>query len=183
MILNYEWWGRDSSREIKDVFITFAALLYAAGFESLGGHGTQYVETFGRFRPPVLKIRFLNNRSAAKNILVKAINESTKNVQEFRRAILSCKDPTLRLHLNKDGFDTTRGNADDKKIAKNHLRESNTFISSMYRCQNCTTLSETKMSSCPCKIATYCSKECQIVHWDIHKKVCKHRLLKQKESA
>lgn len=36
---------------------------------------------------------------------------------------------------------------------------------------------------CPCNEVTYCSKECQLRHWAIHKMTCKHHLEKKNKKG
>lgn len=45
-----------------------------------------------------------------------------------------------------------------------------------HRCHGCDQMFERKLMECSrCKSASYCSKECQVAHWKVHKHHCKKR--------
>jgi hypothetical protein len=49
-----------------------------------------------------------------------------------------------------------------------------------YRCAQCgTTMEKSKSQKCSvCRTTMYCSRECQVAHWQLHKPVCKAKTVK-----
>lgn len=55
------------------------------------------------------------------------------------------------------------------------------FIGSTTKCNKCGSEGRTLKLCSGCKVARYCSKECQIAHWSEHKKMCQYATQRAKK--
>ena len=76
-------------------------------------------------------------------------------------------DPSI--HDNEGGCCADMGLIDSD--VKEHLTPSNTPIDVSMLCALCSQPSKSRCTAC--FVVRYCSKECQLIHWDKHKKQCK----------
>jgi hypothetical protein len=70
------------------------------------------------------------------------------------------------------------GGAEAQKIYDQFLKAPDAKMgrADMYTCAYCGTTSSDKLSMCSrCKTISYCTRECQVSHWKVHKKECAKR--------
>ena len=63
------------------------------------------------------------------------------------------------------------------KISKDEMRKK--APETHCTCENCNNVVDIR-KQCPCGLVVYCSNQCQVYHWLIHKKICSHRKNKSK---
>lgn len=132
-------------------------------------------------RIPLFKPKFLQKK-VAKRTLLEAFLKPT--FEEFRTYLLQCYDPKkgfwLRPNLDDDRLITAEFLQEGKETYLNKVRSVYTkesFDGSInHRCNRPTcgifdSLDE-KFLCCPCKVAFYCSKDCQRQDWKQHKRTC-----------
>jgi len=184
MVFAYNYLSESSSnKESEHMFVTLSALIYAAGFESPQGEDqsptTPYIQKFGRHRPRILKKKFLSRSKA-----MKRLQDASKssNVQDFRASILFCKDQTCNVKVEPiiiPNFLNIK--SEIKQFSKHELRKTNRVEESVrIPCGQCEEHC-VERKQCPCEMVSYCSKDCQIAHWKIHKKDCTHRKPKSRK--
>ena len=113
---------------------------------------------------------------------------SAPNIEEYRKVLFQCgpKSQSISIHYSEDmeiffreAFLYQRTVA--KEMAREELFTHTNVNSERYNklhvtCGGCKKpISENNMKSCPCKTVFYCSKECQLADWKIHKRICPHR--------
>jgi hypothetical protein len=146
---------------IPHISVTLGALMAAAGFNS-----------FRNFKAAIKGLRKTRRRDAIAT-LASAI-KSGPSVRAFRCVLLDA----IREYMTDVAFPqgvtpvpTPRENA---SIARDVVKATAAKTIPYVRCGGCHTLmpERSQAGSCPCKQVSYCSKECQKLHWPVHKLVC-----------
>jgi hypothetical protein len=117
------------------------------------------------------------SKIAMRTALIQAFQ--TASVRDFRAAILSLKDPKAPpLKPFRSGADNTT-NKYIRKQEKETAREAAVETAAMplaicdYPTCRAGAVGVIKLSPCSrCRDARYCSKECQVAHWKVHKQSC-----------
>jgi hypothetical protein len=152
-------------------------VLYAILAEILAVSG--WKTTLPKAPMPLLKPH-LYKRRTARRVLIAALKSGS--IDMLRKAVLSCSREDRRgmLHMSAspDALDIVR---DDRKTAKDQARSDAVFSFGkqhyMRMCSSpgCTvgpTVVERLNLCTGCKRVLYCSRECQVAHWKLHKPEC-----------
>ncbi|KAJ7779587.1 hypothetical protein B0H16DRAFT_1499301 [Mycena metata] len=88
--------------------------------------------------------------------------------------------PSFDFDFTVRGDQTAESKADSQRDqpteSKAHSKRDSNFRGSLTRvCTNCVETHEKMLMCSKCKFVWYCSKECQIKHWPMHKKSCTPR--------
>jgi hypothetical protein len=174
--------NRDGAHtKMQTACFLLVGLLSIAGFH---GEGCRLFEDKDatRFCQEGLKPQFKSRKNAMRAVVAATMAPSVEKYHALLfsyeldgHEILKIMDPTANLDEAKASF-----LKDQKERNKSSSRSTiggggrNTTFMCLDLCNSCTK-SFQHIEECPCQTAEYCSKECQIAHWKIHKRVCPNR--------
>jgi len=157
-------------------------LLYAAKYRP-HDHSEWIVQELGAKMRSVLLTKCVRSTNAAESTLASIVQRS-EDVDQFHGLLMSCAKEGKQVVI-KFNLPPPEPSKILHKHAKTAARENiqsvrNQLPSFDYSsCNNPASCLEKvhadrKLLQCVrCKSAQYCSKECQVAHWKVHKKVCK----------
>jgi hypothetical protein len=122
------------------------------------------------------KKKYLKQPDAIKKVIEAC---SSDNVNDFWAIVLSCKEPMGSFILqNRESKLQTKNDVNIyARISKDERRKKTP--ETHCTCENCNNVVDVR-KQCPCGLVVYCSKECQVNHRSIHKKICSHQKKKSK---
>ena len=113
----------------------------------------------------------------------------TPTIDDYHSKLLSYRKEVIILRTDTCGTAAEREQLvkNEKAKSKGGARETQQgedgpVPTSMWSCSNCL-LKQTNILYCQCKMARYCSKDCQLRHFPQHKKDCPHVLAKRKQKS
>ena len=168
---------------ISDVFRVLVALLDVAGYDLNGCAIAKARRIINEYKK-MLKKGYKTAR-AAKSAVIDAL--LTPTVDDFHRKLFSYKNVHTHVFL-METFD--EGEAKEhrqkeieksKKSARDFANMSSGTLASQEaaHCTNCSK-AQVRLSYCPCHVACYCSKNCQLDHLPYHRRHCLYMLAKKK---
>ena len=167
---------------IERACLLLVGLLSIAGYRGNGGC-TLFRDGYKIFQG-YLKREYKKPKTAMRAIVAAF---STPSIAEYRKVLFDCsKYNTITLMAGcEESFRESHAKetVKAKEGAREHFikikNETVLFSEGYLRCNGCNDRkSKADMMNCPCQTVSYCSKECQIAHWKIHKRVCPHRKTK-----
>lgn len=122
-------------------------------------------------------------RAAAFRAVVHAVMAPT--MKEYHNRLFSCSDGAIRIvdadrrnpHFDRSILQREQAALlkDQKERSKYYARKQQEKQSTAVEfkiCSGCNKSTRTIAGQCPCHTVLYCSKECQVQHWPIHKRHC-----------
>jgi len=189
LVKKYQQDGIIPGRPVPDIAVLLSVLLgllHAAGYQppgTISGLFTAQGNQVGR----CLKTKFTRSTSVATAAhTITNIVHSSETVAQFRAQLLDCRDPskTIEYSIRKFCLPADRHGYSDATWTKEMARReaasareagvTQEHVLSECNNPNCQSLrlNPDLMRCTRCKIAQYCSRECQREHWSIHKQVC-----------
>jgi tetratricopeptide (TPR) repeat protein len=169
-------------RKIERVCLLLVGLLSIAGYQGNGGC-TLFRDGYKIFQG-YLKREYKKPKKALRAIVAAF---STPSIAEYRKVLFDCSEyNTITLIAGDDEFyreSHARETVKAKQGAREQFFKINNeavyFNEGYLRCNGCDDIKpKAVMKNCPCRTVWYCSRECQLAHWKIHKRVCQHRKTK-----
>ena len=155
------------------------AILYSAGWNPPTGWCREAIVQSGPLFQNMLKEEF-RTKFGAQNILEESL--LTGAAKNFRQKMLSCLNTFVSVVGGNEGIDRKQ-KKHDARSARQHTTASQAGSTRLMKCGNpsCSSIHvadkhQTKLLHCPCKGVSYCGKECQKLHWKVHKKYCSFHL-------
>ena len=170
----------EEHKKIEYACVLLVALLSFAGYRGHDGCSlfcNGYQKPFQRY----LKEEYKEPQKAMRALIAAF---STPNIEEYRKVLFGCSQypclPVIKV-VGKDA--EYRGNlaqvkTTSKEAARRLLTDEGSIAIDMLlrNCNGCDEQFPLKtMKRCPCQTVLYCSRECQVAHWKIHKRTCTHR--------
>ena len=160
----------------ENLYVILCALLKTAGC-GRSEYSRTHEEEALRAETSWLKSN-LQCRQSALRVLRTAADPPDRDL--FRKAILSSAAAGLVCLAYSEG--SAKDKAD---FHTNNAREIGLGCEiSLHRCNRCRnneTLAGRPLLQCPCGVAVYCSKECQVSDWKVHKQCCPDLAKKKKQ--
>ena len=97
------------------------------------------------------------------------------DVAAFRETIMACRSTRVTAYEVEGGvkrFTSSRQLAVEALVSRG---KQEVVASTKHTCEECGSVSATRLKACACKRVFYCSRECQKTHWKIHREVCTAR--------
>ena len=99
------------------------------------------------------------------------------DVAAFRETIMACRSTRVRGYALEGGgperiITSSRQRAVEALVSRG---KQEVVASTKHMCEECGSVSATRLKACTCKRVFYCSRECQKTHWKIHREVCTAR--------
>jgi hypothetical protein len=183
--LHYEQLDANSAMAVKStwqiVFPVFAALLFASDFQPGGSNMKEKIANIGPQLIAVLRPGVMTP-SGAKHALLSAFCEPS--AQFFRSSMLSLMKDTYTSGLSDERLppptSKVTGKSRMRAMRKYVARETSAELISCGNpcCNEKATGKAATFQSCPCRMVSYCSKDCQRIHWSVHRGTCYWKLAK-----
>ena len=161
----------DASSECGDGGASFQLVILATMFSVSNLYAGSHKVCISALKPELRK------KNVARRVLLTALQ--TSSLEDFRENLISWGDDSQKLKFRQFAKKPMDGRQELKRLAKENARS---FIRQDLHvnrglCDNpgCTQekVRMDKPSRCSrCKVAIYCSRNCQVAHWKVHKQSC-----------